>query len=29
MLIEGHEKYDYQVEKHAHTCELKHDVNSA
>ena len=29
MLIEGHKKYDYQVEKHAHTCELKQDLESA
>jgi len=29
LLIEGHEKYGYQVEKNGHTCELKQDVNSA
>lgn len=27
LLMLGYEQYGYQVEKHAHTCELKHDVN--
>jgi hypothetical protein len=29
LLMLGHEQYGYQVEKHAHTCELKQDINSA
>jgi hypothetical protein len=29
LLIEAHKKYDYQVEKHAHTCELKENIDSA
>jgi len=29
LLIEGHNNYGYTVEKNGHTCELKHNVNSA
>jgi len=29
LLLEGFESFGYVTEKNAHTCELKHDVNSA
>jgi hypothetical protein len=29
LLIEGHSNYGYTVEKNAHTCELKEDIDSA
>jgi len=29
LLIEGHNNYGYTVEKNAHTCELKQDLESA
>ena len=29
LLIEGHNNYGYTVEKNAHTCELKQDLDSA
>ena len=29
LMIQGYNNYGYIVEKNAHTCELKHDVNSA
>jgi hypothetical protein len=28
LMIQGYNNYGYTVEKNAHTCELKHDVNS-
>jgi hypothetical protein len=29
LMIQGYNNYGYTVEKNAHTCELKHDIDSA